>query len=39
MAFSGAEGNEVASRVAVDVGFVDVSTDPKLEIETGLVCI
>jgi len=39
MGFSAAEGNEVTGTVAVDAGFVDISIDPKLEMETGLVCI
>jgi hypothetical protein len=39
MGLSAAEGIAVAGTDAVDVGFVDMSTDPRLEMETGLVCI
>lgn len=36
---SAEEGIAVAGTGAMDVGFVDMSTDPRLEMETGLVCI
>lgn len=39
MGLSVEEGIAVAGTGAVEAGFVDMSTDPRLDIETGLVCI
>lgn len=33
------DGIAVAVTGSVEVGFVDMSTEPRLEIETGLVCM